>query len=279
MPYTAFFFACCLFPFLMTALGAAAVFFCPRRMHPAVGQSFLGFAAGVMIAASVWSLLLPALDYAGATGHAGWLCAAVGIVSGSVLLTVSDIAAHKLRHRITHSQNGTSHPTRKSAFLLELAMTLHNIPEGMAVGLALAQASGHALSATFVTHWEADSHITAAAILALGIGIQNLPEGAAVSLPRFSERGKRLQAFLHGLLSGSVEPIAAVLTALLFCNAYAPMPWLLSFAAGAMLHAAVSELIPAAIGDDNGTSAGRTAGSLGVIVGFVLMMALDVALG
>ncbi len=277
MPYEAFDIFCCLFPFFMTTLGAAAVFFCPRGMHASAQRIFFGFAGGVMIAASVWSLLLPALDAADTLGLPGWLCASVGVIGGSAILTVSDCIAKRLQpHRDSRNDNA-GRSSRGSAFLLELAMTLHNIPEGMAVGLAVAYATdvvSHVHSSTFVSFESAEPSVTSALVLALGIGIQNFPEGTAVSLPRYTAGISRPRAFLHGMLSGIVEPIAAVLTACLFRNAHVVMPWMLSFAAGAMLHAASSELIPAAA-DDNSISVG----TIGVIVGFVLMMALDVGLG
>ena len=277
MPLEAFYLFCCLFPFLMTTLGSAAVFFCPRGMHVMAERIFFGFAGGVMIAASVWSLLLPALDAAETLGLPGWLCASVGVLGGSALLILSDSIAAHLQPQGSRSHAVTGASSRSSAFLLELAMTLHNVPEGIAVGLAVAYAADVLTQtplSTFVFSEPPDPTVTSAWILACGIGIQNFPEGAAVSLPRCTAGVSRPRAFLHGMFSGIVEPIAAILTVCLFRNAHVFMPWLLSFAAGAMLHAACSELIPASA-DDSSVSAG----TIGVIVGFVLMMALDVGLG
>lgn len=259
---------CCLFPFLMTTLGAASVFLCPRGMGIRTRRMFLGFAAGVMLAASVWSLLNPAIEAAWELGLPGWLPASVGVIVGIGFLLFTDAAVRFLRpgggRRV------------QSSLLLQLAVTLHNIPEGMAVGLSAAvalESLGMAGSADSMLH----APMTAAMALSLGIGIQNLPEGAAISLPLRQDGFSLFRAFLCGCLSGVVEPIFGILTALLLSEAHVVMPWLLSFAAGAMLYVVVGELIPAA--NDSGDSETDAIGVVSVTVGFLLMMVLDVALG
>jgi len=240
-----------LFTFLMTVSGAAVVFFFAGEPKPRFQKAMLGFAAGVMTAASVWSLLLPAIEQSGALGLPGWLPPAAGILAGVVFLAALDSALPHLRRR------NSEHRTSKQTMLLSAAITLHNIPEGMAVGLAFALASrGEGLAG--------------AAALAAGIGIQNFPEGAAVSLPLRQEGYSRLRAFRGGALSGAVEPIFGILVVFIAAEASAAMPWLLSFAAGAMLYVVVEELIP---------QAHSRAGTCGFVVGFLVMMVLDVALG
>lgn len=247
------------FTFLMTMLGAAVVFFVRGDVHPSLQRSFLGFAAGVMIAASVWSLLIPAIDTATEQGTIGWLPAAGGFLLGVLFLYLLD----KLIPHLHLGSDETEGPKTRlpSSTLLVLAVTLHNIPEGMAVGLACAMAvTGGGTPA-------------AALALALGIGLQNFPEGAAVSLPLRQEGFSRLKSFVYGSFSGLVEPIGGIL-AVLVAGGIAPlMPWFLSFAAGAMMYVVVEELIPEA-------NAGKhsNAGTLGAMAGFVIMMILDVAL-
>lgn len=241
-----------LFTFLMTMFGAATVFFFRKAISQQIQQIFLGFAAGVMIAASVWSLLLPAIERAQKIGVPGFLPAVGGILIGTAFLLAVD--AWMTRRRMQRSDSA----------LLMTAMTLHNIPEGMAVGLsfALAAKSGSA------------AMLAGAAALAVGIGIQNFPEGAAIALPLRRDGVSAVRAFVQGSLSGIVEPVFGVAVVLLAAQIEPRMPWLLSFAAGAMLYVSFKELIPQA-------HAGRHAwrGTLSVIAGFALMMALDVALG
>ena len=237
------------FTFGMTALGAATVFLFVDAPHPKTHKSMLGFAAGVMTAASVWSLLLPSIERAEALScRPVWLPAAAGLVLGVVFLAALDGVLPKLR-QCTEEENWHQQA------LLASAITLHNIPEGMAVGLAFALAA------------KGDS-FTAAAALALGIGIQNFPEGAAISLP-LREKG-RWRAFRSGMRSGIVEPVFGVLVVLAAGWAEGLMPWLLSFAAGAMIYVVVEELVP---------QAHSRAGTCGFVTGFLLMMVLDVALG
>ena len=248
------------FTFLMTALGAAMVFFFAGEPRPHFQKTLLGFAAGVMTAASVWSLLLPAIDRAAEGALPDWLPAAGGMLLGVVFLSALDALLPHLRRDRTWQDASWRQTT-----LLMTAITLHNVPEGMAVGLSFALAAQHG----------GDEGLYAAAMaLALGIGIQNFPEGAAVALPLRQEGMSRMRAFLYGSASGIVEPIFGVLAVLVAGNVGPVMPWLLSFAAGAMLYVVVEELIPEAhLGEHS------NAGTLSVMAGFLLMMVLDVALG
>ena len=235
------------FTFLMTALGAATVFFFARKVCERAQGALLGFAAGVMMAASVWSLILPAIEQTEAEGRLPpFLPAAAGIVLGALTLFLLDELVRRRGGGEVHSD-----------FLLLSAITLHNIPEGMAVGLAFALAAD-------------GEGLAGAAALALGIGVQNFPEGAAVALPLRQAGKKRGAAFLAGVLSGAVEPLFGVAAALAAVQVRPLMPWLLSFAAGAMLCVTAEELIPRAGGRD---------GTCAFLVGFLLMMALDVGLG
>ena len=239
------------FPFLMTTLGAAVVCFFAEAPQPQFQKAMLGFAAGVMTAASVWSLLLPAIDRAADVGLPGWLPAAVGLLCGVVFLAALDAALPRLR------RGRDEDPSRRQSTLLMAAITLHNVPEGMAVGLAFALA-------------EAGEGMAGAAALAMGIGIQNFPEGAAISLPLRQEGYSRRRSFALGTLSGAVEPAAGILAALAAAGVRPVMPWLLSFAAGAMLYVVVEELVP---------QAHSRTGTCGFVGGFLIMMILDVALG
>ena len=230
------------FLFLMTSLGAALVFFSRADAAPRGQELLSGFAGGVMTAASVWSLLLPAIGQAEGGPLPGWLPAAAGLLAGALFLALLDGV-----------QSGAAGRER----MLFTAITLHNIPEGMAVGLAFAMSAGGEGRA-------------AAMALALGVGIQNFPEGAAVALPLRRPGTGKGRAFLWGAASGAVEPVFGLLAFLISGAARPVMPWLLSFSAGAMLYVTVHELCPAAR---------SFAGSFGYVGGFTLMMALDVALG
>ena len=249
------------FTFFMTALGAAMVFLFRRTVSPNLHRIMLGFAAGVMIAASMWSLLIPAIEEAQALGLPGWLPAAGGSALGILFLVAMDGLLPHLSPELL--QSGDRRGAQNA--LLILAITLHNIPEGMAVGVSFALAAqGQA------------ELLPAAGALALGIGIQNFPEGAAISLPLRQAGLSRAKSFLIGAASGAVEPIAALLTVLAAGSVQQALPWLLSFAAGAMLYVVVEELIPEAnLRHDHQTHGG----TYGVMVGFLLMMILDVALG
>ena len=250
------------FTFLMTTLGASVVLFFKKGTTAGMQRIFLGFAAGVMTAASVWSLLIPAIEEAEAAGWPGWIPAAGGFLLGVAFLMLLD-------GLLPHLHPGAKDPEGartdlKRTTLLVFAVTLHNIPEGMAVGLSFALAAQGGQAAGY----------TAAMALALGIGIQNFPEGAAISLPLRQEGKPVGRAFWMGSLSGVVEPVFGVLTVLIAGSIQPLMPWLLSFAAGAMIYVVVEELIPEAhLGEHSHV------GTLGVIFGFVVMMILDVALG
>ena len=237
------------FTFLMTTLGAAMVFFFAGQPEPRFQRTMLGFAAGVMTAAAVWSLLIPAIEQAEET-MPGWLPAAGGMLLGVAFLAALDTLLPRLRRDRTD-------PSWRQAALLTTAITLHNVPEGMAVGLAFALAGQ-------------GEGMAGAMALAAGIGIQNFPEGAAVALPLRQGGRSRLQAFTGGALSGAVEPVFGALTVLVAAGAEPLMPWLLSFAAGAMLYVVVEELVP---------QAHSRMGTCGFVTGFLIMMVLDVALG
>lgn len=251
------------FTFLMTSLGSALVFFFRKQASHSIQRVFLGFAAGVMIAASVWSLLMPSIEQAEASGMPGWLPAAGGLVLGVAFLMLMDSLLPHL-HPGADQPEGAPSSWRRTT-LMVLAVTLHNIPEGMAVGLSFALAAQHGGDPALYS---------AAMALALGIGIQNFPEGAAISLPMRQEGISSGRAFLYGSMSGIVEPAFGILTVLVAGGIQPIMPWVLAFAAGAMLYVVVEELIPAAhLGEHSNI------GTLGVMAGFLVMMVLDVALG
>ena len=244
----------------MTTLGAALVFFFRGEIKRNIQRVFLGFAAGVMVAASVWSLLIPAIEEAEQSGIPGWLPAAGGFVLGVGFM---DTLMPQL-HPGSVKAEGLESSWKRST-LMVLAVTLHNIPEGMAVGLSFAMAAQEGGDAVAYT---------SAMTLALGIGIQNFPEGAAISLPLRQEGLSRWKSFLYGSLSGVVEPIFGILVVLAAGGVQPFMPWLLSFAAGAMIYVVGEELIPEAhLGEHSNV------GTLGVMAGFLVMMVLDVALG
>ena len=246
----------------MTALGSATVFLFRSRVNLQLHQLLLGFAAGVMIAASMWSLLIPAIEAAEEAGLPGWFPAAGGSVLGVLfLVTMNTLLPHLTPAFLQAPRDGSG---RRST-LLVLAIAMHNIPEGMAVGISFALAA------------RSDPTLLPAAMaLALGIGIQNFPEGAAISLPLRQAGMSRKKSFLIGAASGAVEPIAALFTVLAAGTVEPLMPWLLSFAAGAMLYVVVEELIPEANLRHDHESRG---GTCGVMAGFLIMMILDVALG
>lgn len=237
-----------LFPAACTALGAAGVFLLRRQARPATRRILCGMAAGIMLAASVWSLLLPAI--ARSQGRAAWVPPALGLILGAVgLLRLEDAAGQLLA-------GGPGHCGR-----MVLAVTLHNLPEGMVVGLAAALA----------LNGNADA-VSGALALSLGIGLQNIPEGAAVSLPLTQSGRTRGQSFAAGAASGLVEPLGAVLAFVLAEWVGAALPWLMSAAAGCMVCVTAQEMIPEAVEPD------EVAGVISIVLGFALMMALDVAL-
>ena len=251
-----------LIPFLGTSLGAGCVFFLKKSLSDGIQRALTGFAAGVMVAASVWSLLIPAMEQAADLGRLAFFPAAVGFWLGILFLLLLDHLIPHLHQNSLQAEGPKSQLQRTT--MMVLAVTLHNIPEGMAVGVV------------YAGYLAGTAQITAAGALALslGIAIQNFPEGAAISLPLKKEGTSSFRAFLYGCLSGIVEPIFGILTVFLAGILVPFMPWLLSFAAGAMMYVVVEELIPEAhLGEHS------HAGTLGVLVGFLLMMILDVALG
>ena len=249
-------------PFLGTTLGAAMVFLMKKEMNKKVEKILLGFASGVMIAASVWSLLIPSIEMAETQGKVAWIPAAIGFLLGIVFLLILDSVIPHM-HLESEKTEGIKSKLKKTTMMV-FAVTLHNIPEGMAVGVtfagALAQNAGITIAGAFA--------------LAIGIAIQNFPEGAIISMPLKSEGVSKPKAFLYGTLSGIVEPIGAVITILL-TNAVVPiLPYLLSFAAGSMIYVVVEELIPESQAGEH-----SNIGTIGVAIGFTIMMILDVALG
>jgi len=252
-----------LFTWLLTALGSAMVFFF-KSINKRVLNSMLGFAAGVMIAASFWSLLAPAIEMAEESGNPSWMPAVIGFLSGGVFLLIVDkILPHLHMGLSIDDAEGIKTPWQRSV-LLVLAITLHNIPEGLAVGVAFGA----------LAHSPDAGVLAGAVILAIGIGIQNFPEGAAVSIPLRREGLSRLKAFNYGQLSGIVEPISGVLGAYLVLSVTPLLPYALAFAAGAMIFVCVEELIPESqMGHETDYS------TIGAMLGFAVMMFLDVALG
>lgn len=249
-------------PFAGTTLGSAMVFLLKDKIHAGVEKLLLGFAAGVMIAASVWSLLMPSIEMAKAQNLISWMPAVVGFLLGIGFLLALDTLIPHL-HLMTDQPEGLHSHLSKTTMML-FAVTLHNIPEGMSVGVAFAGAL------------TSGSGITAAGALALslGIAIQNFPEGAIISMPLRGEGMGRMKAFACGMLSGIVEPIAGFVTILLASRISAILPYFLSFAAGAMMYVVIEELIPES---QNGKHS--NIGTIGAAFGFALMMVLDVALG
>jgi len=248
--------------FFMSILGAATVFFVRETSVGKIQKVFLGFAAGIMVAASVWSLLIPAIEEAQAQGLIAWIPAAGGFLLGVLFLLGLDHLIPHL-HPFSNVAEGPASKSKRTTLLFS-AVALHNIPEGMAVGLSFALAVQNN-----------DPMMYASAIaLALGIGIQNFPEGAAITLPLLSEGLSKKKAFGLGCASGAIEPVFGFI-AMFVAFMIAPiMPWLLSFAAGAMIYVVVEELIPEAQLDEHSHT-----GTLGFIAGFLLMMIMDVALG
>jgi zinc transporter, ZIP family len=252
-----------MFTWLLTALGASMVFFF-KTINKKILNSMLGFAAGVMIAASFWSLLKPAIEMAEANGSPGWMPALIGFLSGGLFLFIVDkILPHVHLGLSTDKAEGIKTSWQRS-ILLVLAITLHNVPEGLAVGVAFGALANNP-----------DTGILAGAVaLALGIGLQNFPEGAAVSIPLRREGLTRLKAFNYGQLSGIVEPMAGVAGAFLVLTITPLLPYALSFAAGAMIFVVVEELIP-----ESQTGNETDLSTVGAMLGFATMMWLDVALG
>ena len=251
-----------LIPFAGTALGSGMVFFMKKEMNGRLQKLLLGFASGVMIAAAVWSLLIPALDMSEESGGIAWFPAAAGFLLGMGFLLILDTLTPHLHFTEEKPEGMPAH--LKKTTMLVLAVTLHNIPEGMAVGVTFAGAMTENAMMT----------LTGAFALSVGIAIQNFPEGAIISMPLKGQGLSKTRAFIYGTLSGIVEPAAAFLTILLTGLVVPLLPYLLSFAAGAMIYVVVEELIPEAQ-----TGEHSNIGTIGVAVGFTLMMILDVALG
>jgi ZIP family zinc transporter len=251
------------FTWFLTALGAAGVFF-TRTVNKKILDPMLGFAGGVMIAASYWSLLAPALEMAEQQGQIAWVPAATGFLMGGVCLRLVDkILPHLHLYAPMEEAEGISTTWRRTT-LLVLAITLHNIPEGLAVGVAFGAVAAGLPAAT----------LPAAIALAVGIGIQNFPEGMAVALPLRREGISRLKSFWYGQLSGIVEPVAGVVGAAAVIIAQPILPYALAFAAGAMIFVVVEEVVPESQASGNADSA-----TMGLMIGFAVMMVLDVALG
>jgi ZIP family zinc transporter len=251
-----------LFTWFVTAAGALTVFM-ERRMPRVWLDSMLGFAAGVMLAASFWSLLAPAIEMAESAGTAGWIPAAGGFLLGAGFLRLADQFLPHLHPHLPMSKAEGLHTTWQRATLLVTAITLHNLPEGLAVGVAFGAAAV-----------DPDVTLSAAIALSVGIALQNFPEGIAVAMPLRQAGVGRFRSFTYGQLSAAIEPVAAVLGAGAVLAVRPLLPWALAFAAGAMVYVVVEELIPEA------QSSGRTdLATSATIVGFTIMMILDVALG
>ena len=252
-----------LIPLIGTTLGAACVFIMKKEINELVNKGLIGFAAGVMVAASVWSLIIPSITMSSDMDNFAFIPAAIGVIVGIAFMLLLDRIIPHLHYNNDKPEGLKSEKIRKATMLV-LAVVLHNIPEGMAVGVVFAGVMSQ------------NSLITLSGELALSIGIaiQNFPEGAIISMPLRSEGISKCKSFLYGFLSGAVEPIGALLT-ILFSSTINPlMPYLLSFAAGSMIYVVVEELIPE-------SSAGEHSniGTIGFAAGFVIMMILDVALG
>ena len=252
-----------LFTWSITAVGAALVFLF-KKVNKNIMDAMLGFAAGVMIAASFWSLLSPAIEMAENLKMISWLIVFIGFFSGGLLLYVGDKIFNYFEKKFSKKTNEKKAKSFKRCLMLIFSITLHNIPEGLAVGVAFGSIKYGLNGAT----------LTAASLLALGIGLQNFPEGTAVSVPLRREGMSRKKAFFWGQLSGIVEPIAGIIGALLVLKVQFLLPFLLSFAAGAMIYVVVQELIP-----ESQTNQKKDLMALFTLIGFSLMMILDVALG
>lgn len=254
-----------LFTYGMTALGASLVFFF-KDIRKDILNLMLGFAAGVMIAASFWSLLDPAIALAQANGDIAWLVAGIGFALGGLFLYGADRIIPHMHFGPKKEREGLPNHLKRT-ILLVFSITLHNIPEGLAVGVAFG---------AIATAHSPELALMAAISVTLGIGIQNFPEGAAVSIPLRQEGLSRSKSFLYGQASGIVEPIAGIIGAILVTKVTAILPYALAFAAGAMIYVVAEELIPEA----QQTSSSKTHYAVfGVMIGFILMMVLDVALG
>lgn len=250
-----------IFTWSITALGAAIVFFF-KKVNKTLMDALLGFAAGVMIAASFFSLINPAIEMAKKLHMKDWLIVSIGFLAGGTLLFIGDKIYDKLEKR--KNKKEIKNTKQKRCFMLIASITLHNIPEGLAVGVAFGSLSYHITGTT----------LAAAMTLALGIGLQNFPEGSAVSLPLRREGYSRKKAFFYGQLSGIVEPFSAIAGAILVLKIQTILPFLLAFAAGAMIYVVVEELIP-----ESQANKKKDLMAFFTLFGFVIMMILDIALG
>ena len=251
-----------LIPFSGTVLGSASALFLGQKSAAKMQNTLLGFASGVMVAAAVWSLLIPAIEHTESTGGVGWVPAVVGFLGGMGFMLLLDMFTPH-QHLDSPTPEGPTSSLGKSTMLM-LAVTLHNIPEGMAVGVVVAGAlSG-----------QVDMSVAAVVALAAGIALQNIPEGAVISLPLRSQGMSRFRSFGYGALSGVVEPISAIITIALIEHLIGIFPYMLAFAAGAMVYVVVEELIPEAH-----TGKHSNLPTIGFAIGFSIMMVLDVALG
>ena len=251
-----------LIPFLGTSLGSAFVLFMKKEMNLGIRRALTGFASGIMVSASVWSLIIPSIDYSSNLGKLSFLPASIGFMIGILFLLILDNIIPHL-HFNSSSAEGLKSKLKKTTMLV-LAVTLHNIPEGMAVGIVYAGILSGKMQIT----------LSGALALSIGIAIQNIPEGAIISMPLKSEGMGKGKSFLYGVLSGIVEPIGAVFTILMANQIVPALPYHLSFAAGAMLYVVVEELIP-----EMSEGKHSNIGTLFFAVGFSVMMILDVALG
>lgn len=256
-----------LFTWGVTALGAAMVFFF-KSINKTVLNTMLGFAAGVMIAASFWSLLAPGIEMAEEVGQNPWMTAAIGFLGGGGFLYLVDKLLPHLHMGLDTNQAEGIKTSWQRSVLLVLAITLHNIPEGLAVGVAFGAAAAGNLQA---------ASVASAVALAIGIGLQNFPEGAAVSIPLRREGFSRRKSFLYGQASGIVEPISGVIGAYAVITMRPILPYALAFAAGAMIYVVIEELIPEAQREEGGAK--TDVATIGCMLGFTVMMVLDVALG
>lgn len=252
-----------LIPLIGTTLGAACVFIMKKEINELVNKGLIGFAAGVMVAASVWSLIIPSITMSSDMDNFAFIPAAIGVIVGIAFMLLLDRIIPHLHYNNDKPEGLKSEKIRKATMLV-LAVVLHNIPEGMAVGVVFA---GVMSQNSLIT-------LSGALALSIGIAIQNFPEGTIISMPLRSEGISKCKSFLYGFLSGAVEPIGALLTILFSSTINPVMPYLLSFAAGSMIYVVVEELIPE-------SSAGEHSniGTIGFAAGFVIMMILDVALG
>lgn len=250
-----------LIPFIGTTIGSAAVFLMKKELNNKIEKILLGFASGVMVAASIWSLIIPSIEMAETQNIIAWIPASIGFILGIIFLLIIDNVIPRLR--IKNNKNKKESKIKKST-IMALAVTMHNIPEGLAVGVCFAGAIAENAGIT----------IAGAIALAIGIAVQNIPEGAIISMPLKAQGMSKIKAFVYGMMSGIVEPIGAVITLLVTGTIEIVLPYLLSFAAGAMIYVVVEELIP-----ESKTEKMLSIGTIGFSVGFLIMMIMDVALG